>query len=976
MTFEEEGIAEVVDGRDAMEDIVPAVAKTTKTTTKKTSRKKVVRKEPFDYREVDIAKRPPGSVPMGLAPDEMIVDLFCGAGGASEGIRAATGRNPDIAVNHNPTAIAVHEANHPSCKHYKTGIWSVSPLEATSNGCRKVGLLWASPDCRSHSKAKGGKPRSKGIRDLAWVVIRWAKAVRPRIIHLENVEEFRDWGGLHPNGMPNADLKGNTFAHFVSKLERLGYRVEYRMVTAALYGTPTIRKRLFIVARCDGLPILWPAPTHGDPAGEAVRSGTVKPWRSTSEIIDWKVPCHSIFLTKVAARKVGVKRPLADNTLMRIAKGVKRYVIDSERPFLVSLTHQGGDRNESIDAPLRTLTAANRGEKALCDVERHGSAPFLAKFRFDSEGASIEAPLPTITANSFEKRPGGATPLGLVSPETTAPITMPYYATGVCASTREPLRTITTEDRHALIAPIVSSYYGEGDAGPSDRCSSIEEPVRTITTENRFALLAPVVTSVAHGDSGGRRSYEMGEPLGTQTRTNTHALTACDVKAPLEVAPVVTYAQQGGASRPVEAPLHTVTASRKDQNSLIGATLSRPLEGADDMSGILVPRYGERPGQEPRSQSLGRPMPTIVPTGNEGSLAAVAVRRPAAASVIRHYGKSVGSALDEPVGTVTAGGGGKTGLVVTPTTAISFVKNNHGDKPMYGAHEPMHTVVAGGTHHMMSATELAMPLGDAAAFMAQQNTGMVGHSMEEPLSTIVGKGSTQTPVAVHMSRFNQNGVGSSLDDPLETVMAGATRHAIVASHVINMKGTDQRSSAVDAPMPTQTSQGNHIGTVDAVVAAPADPDGEASMRERYRLNAREYALARRVAEFLRERGCWDGGAIVVLRGGAVLRDILLRMLTPAELAGGQGFCKSYVLDPWINGKPITTTAQVQLIGNSVCPQVACAIVHANANLAATLDVRELYRPWGEALKARLIAQRAARGTPRMRTAADAPAMAA
>lgn len=288
---------------------------------------------------------------------ELIVDSFAGGGGASLGIAMALGRAPDIAINHDAEAIAMHAANHPETIHLAANVWQVDPVAATRH--RPVGLMWASPDCKHFSKAKGGKPVSRGVRDLAWVVVRWAKQVRPRVILLENVEEFRTWGPLGEDQKPDPARRGETFLRWVGELKRLGYRVEHRELRACDYGAPTIRKRLFLIARRDGEKIVWPKPTHGDPRSDAVKSGALLPWRAAAEILDWSLPCPSIFLTADEAKTIGVKRPLAEATMARIAKGVKRYVIDAAEPFVVTINHAGARfRGQGVGEPFKTITGA------------------------------------------------------------------------------------------------------------------------------------------------------------------------------------------------------------------------------------------------------------------------------------------------------------------------------------------------------------------------------------------------------------------------------------------------------------------------------------------------------------------------------------------------------------------------------------------------------------------------------------------
>lgn len=289
---------------------------------------------------------------------EIVVDSFAGGGGASLGIEMAIGRPVDIAINHDKAAILMHKTNHPNTKHYCENIWDVDPVEAT--GGRPVGLMWASPDCRHFSKAKGGKPVEKKIRGLAWVVLKWAAKVRPRVIILENVEEFVTWGPVR-KGRPVKSKKGVTFEKFVSQLRALGYKVDWRELRACDYGTPTTRKRFFLIARCDGQPIRWPKPTHGDPESLEVQCGLLKPWRTAAECIDWSLPCPSIFERK---------KPLAENTLRRIARGIQKFILHTVttspglfaevRAFLMTYYGNGDDIGQRLDEPLRTITSKDR----------------------------------------------------------------------------------------------------------------------------------------------------------------------------------------------------------------------------------------------------------------------------------------------------------------------------------------------------------------------------------------------------------------------------------------------------------------------------------------------------------------------------------------------------------------------------------------------------------------------------------------
>ena len=378
---------------------------------------------------------------------ELFVDNFAGAGGASEGIEQALGRPVDIAIDHSRAALAVHEANHPNTRHLCEDVFHVDPVAACEG--RPVGGAWFSPDCTHHSRAKGGKPREKKTRGLAWVAIKWARAVRPRVIFLENVEEWLGWGPLDEDGQPIPSKVGETFALWRAQLEALGYAVEWRSLVAADYGAPTTRKRLFLIARCDGQPIVWPEPTHGP--------GRL-PYRTAAEIIDWSISCPSIF---------GRKKPLADATLRRIAVGVRRYVLESARPFIVPVTHPRDARVHGIDEPLRTVTAANRGELALISPtliqtgygEREGQAPRVL---------DLHAPLGTVVA-------GGAKH-GLVAAFLTK-----HYGNGVIGhEVTRPIGTVTCQDHHSVTTALLAKY-GTGTG------QGVDEPLHTVTTKARFA---------------------------------------------------------------------------------------------------------------------------------------------------------------------------------------------------------------------------------------------------------------------------------------------------------------------------------------------------------------------------------------------------------------------------------------------------------------------------------------------------------
>ncbi len=380
--------------------------------------------------------------------NDLIVDLFAGGGGASTGIELATGRYVDIAVNHDPSALAMHETNHPQTRHFCEDVFEVDPVAVTKG--KPVGLLWASPDCKHFSKAKGGKPVSKKIRSLAWVVVKWARLVRPRVICLENVEEFQTWGPL-ADGLPDPARKGETFRRWIAELKKLGYDVRYKELRACDYGAPTIRKRLFLVARCDGLPIVFPKPTHGK---------GLKPYRTAAEIIDWSIPCPSIF---------GRAKPLSDNTLRRIANGVVKFVINAQKPFIVKdcaqlLIQMGygdnkGRRVLDLNKPLGTVTSG--GNKfALVSA-------FLAKHYSGVVGTCVSNPVGTITTvdhHSLVTVGMSDTPSDRT--EEVRAFLINYYGTGMSSAVNEPLNTCTSHVHSGLVAVrIDGKEYAIADIG-------------------------------------------------------------------------------------------------------------------------------------------------------------------------------------------------------------------------------------------------------------------------------------------------------------------------------------------------------------------------------------------------------------------------------------------------------------------------------------------------------------------------------
>ncbi len=450
--------------------------------------------------------------------DELVVDLFAGGGGASTGIEQAIGRHVDIAINHDPQAVSLHQANHPQTLHLMSDVFEVDPVTVTAG--RPIGLLWASPDCKHFSKAKGGKPVSKKIRALADVVAEWAEKVRPRVIVMENVEEFVTWGELDEHGYPIASEKGKLFDAWRSRFTRCDYVSDFRVLRACDFGAPTIRKRLFGIFRCDGLPIVWPEPTHGKGR---------RPYRTAAECIDWSLPCPSIFERD---------RPLAEATMRRIAHGIKRYVLENPKPFIVRIGHTGhgdGGKVRPVDAPLSTVTT--KAEHLLCSPtmieigygERPGQTP---------RAPGLQRPLGTVV---------GAKKHALV-----AAFLAKHYGGNESPGwpVEKPISTVTTQDHHHLVAAtVVRNNFGDK---PAD---AIDEPLRTITTQhNKHALIAASMVKLR----GTSNSAGTDEPLHTISAGGQHH---AEVRALL-----IKYYGTDQDPR-LEDPLHTVTT--KDRFGLV-----------------------------------------------------------------------------------------------------------------------------------------------------------------------------------------------------------------------------------------------------------------------------------------------------------------------------------------------------------------------------------------------------------------------
>ena len=460
---------------------------------------------------------------------ELIVDNFAGGGGASTGIEMATGMSVDIAINHDPEAIKMHKANHPSTRHYCESVWDVDPIKACKG--HPVGLAWFSPDCKHFSKAKGGKPKDKNIRGLAWVTCRWAALVRPRVIMLENVEEFKTWGPLNRSHRPIKKKQGETFKKFVRQLEELGYEVQTKELVAADYGAPTKRKRFFMVARCDGQPITWPEHTHAPADSEEVKKGLCKPYVGACTEIDFSLPCPSIFDTSEEIKeKYGIRavRPLATKTMERIARGLKKFVLDNAEPFIVQCNHSGAnwDYCRNMNEPLPTITA-----KHGFGIVEPIISPYMGTNTTNHPGGDCRDPIHTITTGNQQC--------------VVAPTLIQYHSETADNDVRgqkldQPLNTVDGSNRYGLVTSFLHKYYDGGYQGAGD---TLENPLPTITARDHNSICAASLIQMNNHCDG----RDIKEPLPTITAGDGHFgevraflikyygdCTGQDIKAPLD----------------------------------------------------------------------------------------------------------------------------------------------------------------------------------------------------------------------------------------------------------------------------------------------------------------------------------------------------------------------------------------------------------------------------------------------------------
>ena len=572
--------------------------------------------------------------------DEIIVDNFAGGGGASTGIELAAGRPVAIAINHDPDAILLHKTNHPYTEHLQASVWDVDPVEVCKG--QPVGLAWFSPDCKHFSKAKGSALVDRNIRGLAWIVLRWAANVRPRVIMLENVEEFQTWGPVR-KGKPIKKKAGQTFRKWKQQLEDLGYVIEHRELVAADYGAPTTRKRFVLVARCDGKPIVWPERTHAPRDSEEVKSGKLKPWRSAAEIIDWTLPGYSIF----ASRKeiwdtygVRAQRPLKPNTLRRIIRGVDKFTIKSGNPFIVPTGY--GERKgqaprvQDLADPLSTVVAKDKF--TICQPV---ATPFGVECNHSGSGhiQNLLDPLNTVTG----KHTGG------VASAVAVPYTFSNTGGSVGDSAAGPVHTIRTAGGQVLASANLMSI---GQTGGGDRVRDMREPVPTTVSKQECCAVAANLIQYHTEQTENVRGQGMDGPVMTVDGSNRYGLASCNL---------VEYYGNGN---PIDVtdPLHTVTAHDREGvvsahiqkffGGVVGEDAREPLPTVttvdhNALAAVHIEKYFAG-GYKGCGDSADAPLSTVTVEPRHGACAA---------HVVEFKGQDIGQSVDKPLRTITASWG-------------------------------------------------------------------------------------------------------------------------------------------------------------------------------------------------------------------------------------------------------------------------------------------------------------------------------
>ncbi|MDN6885459.1 DNA cytosine methyltransferase [Variovorax sp. CAN2819] len=696
---------------------------------------------------------------------ELIIDNFAGGGGTSTGLQAAFGRPVDIAINHDPEALAMHAINHPHTRHLLESVWEVNPIEVTGN--QPVALVWLSPDCKHFSKAKGGTPVAKHIRGLAWVGMRWVALTKPRVLMLENVEEFTTWGpllvGADGTARPDPARKGKTFESFVRQLRGHGYNVEWRELRACDQGAPTIRKRLFLVARRDGLPIVWPDATHGDPTSAAVLAGKQLPWRSAAECIDFSLPARSVF---------GRERPLAANTMRRVAKGLWRHVLASPKPFIVGVGgRMGQSPSRSVGAPLQTITS-----KADSCVAQPVLAPFVANTangQTTGRGPnawSADQPLRTVTSsNGFAAVGPVLAPLQGADPIFPTPPATPErpheYRCNNCGNT--------------------FPSYREGDAGIPGACPTCGNEAGIFPLD---AAAAPFLTE--HANASNQRTMAADEPPRTicaQVKGGHFSVVAPTL------APLRGTEESHLQGDDIEQPLSTISAGGT-HHALASANL-------------VTIGYGERAGQEPRALDITRPLGTVVAGGVKHAVVE-------GAFITKFRANSVGHDIQEPLHTVTAnsfikrpGGSVPLGIVAAHLVDAGHGEGKDGGKRfshgVRSVERPLNTVTASGATSAVAAVHLTH---------LTHHGERAGNDPAEPLRTITGAHrGEQALVSACIEQayggFYEDNPGRAADDPLSTITSKGSNQRLITAYCVKYYSSGGQWQGLAEPMHTLPTKG-------------------------------------------------------------------------------------------------------------------------------------------------------------------------
>ena len=920
-----------------------------------------------------------------MGEDEIAIDLFCGAGGTSEGVRQAIGESPMFALNHNPIAIGVHDANHPDTIHLESDVFSMDPAQHVPSN-RSVGLLCASPSCVHFSTARGGKPVDREIRDQAWVVCKWAEdpneRFRPRVIAVENVREFLTWCPVDERGKiikSHIDKQGlgSIFKEWRSCLVAAGYQVEFKILNAADYGVATKRRRLLIVARRDGLPIRFPEATHAPRVSESVKDGTLKPYATAAEHIDFTIRANPIFMYKEDAKKVGAIRPLADNTLRRVAAGVEKFVIEAAEPYIIPyygakagersrarpiseplptqstenrfafvnpvispITHTGAGRYYDMANQLPTLTCAKRGELALispiCSIGAEGAA--VIPLRRECSPVAMSDPLPALaTKSQMALAVGGFSTMGdnaVVTDLLAGTIAASAFFVGAGGgeyagkprAADGPINTLTCHSRQALVVPsLIRVNHGDVDKNGKRRGKSnhdLQEPLPTQPTSNEFALVSPHMLTMEHREYGAATMVTTG-----YGEREGQAPRCLDVKEPIG-----TLVASGGKHAIVEAAF-----LRTDMVGFItNNNTNRLATGAEDpipamttenqqivtQVGLVAAAHVGQENFDDAGYDVRDPFSTMTLSAHQSVVTS---------GLAVHIGQNnfdhAGTSAVEPMTTMTQTPQQmvvQTRLAHSGGSAVFMAQNNAG-KVGHPMTEPVSTMTTSVSHQSVVAGQLqAVPIDDSArtaVFMAQHNALNVGHPMTEPVSTMTTAVCHQNLVASHIMTLRQNTVGQELNEPMTAFCAAGNHHAEIRTSLVKYYGgqDDEARAANDG---LSTSSVVHV------------PIGDLGLTEEQRYEA--WWIARFLEVYgTREQPRADLAHLhgprpsVIGRPGAILWTVEMRMLVPKEAFSASSFPEGYQFERMSNGKATTKTQQMALVGNAVPPGLAKAIIGAN-----------------------------------------------